>query len=216
MIVIACMLLGWHVNMSVCMPCCCVWVWIYDFQCEFIICAYFTFFPSSVAFASLVSTLVWSTMLSVAKQRRQKKGKEKEEKKKVVDKIRVSDNAPAHVWVWKHRTLQSGTCCAHTYIHKQMRTHRASIRSVSLFFSLITLLKVKIREKIVEASHYNRMPSVACCFYTSLPFKPLIHTPLSDCVCMCGRGGSTLISLRAKYISHYFISNSYIQKWKPI
>lgn len=42
---------------------------------------YFTFFSSSFALASLVSTLVWSTMLSVDKQRGQKKGKDKEEKK---------------------------------------------------------------------------------------------------------------------------------------
>lgn len=130
MIVIACVLL----NLSVCVACCCsacVSVFMIFYGNE---CVNFTFFSSSFALASLVSTLVWSTMLSVDKQRRQKKGKEKEGKKKVVDKIRVSDNTPAHVWPRIHRILQSGACCVHTYIHKQTHTHRASVLCVSLFF----------------------------------------------------------------------------------
>lgn len=49
---------------------------------------------------------------------------------------------------------------------------------LSSYFSLITTLAVKIHEAIAEASHYNRMLCVACCFYISLPFKPSAHTPL--------------------------------------
>lgn len=40
----------------------------------------FTFFSNSFAFASLVSTLTWSTMLSVEKQDRGKEGREREKK----------------------------------------------------------------------------------------------------------------------------------------
>lgn len=125
-------------------------------------------------------------------------------------KIRVSDNAPAHTSGREDIAPFSLAHAVrpHTFTNRCVHTEQASY--LSPYFSLIALLKVKIREKIVEASHYNRMPSVARCFSTSLPFKPPIHTPLSD----CERGGSTLISPYAKYISQQFISNSCIRKKK--
>lgn len=89
---------------------------------------YFTFFPSSVALASLVSTLVWSTMLSVEKINDKRKENEKRKSKKGggLDK----SFRPAHVWLGRHRTLQSGTCCVRIYFHKL--THRTGFLSPSL------------------------------------------------------------------------------------
>lgn len=166
-------------------PCCCVCIMI------FIMKVYFTFFSNSTALASLVSTLVWSTMFSV--ERTEQRKREREIEKRLVNTIKVSDNGPVHVWLWRHRTLQSGTCCVHTHIHKQTHTHRASVQSFYFFSPLSQYSKVKIRGTIVKTCHYNRMLSVPCRFYTSLSFKPYIHTHLSDCVCMCERCGSTLI-----------------------
>lgn len=85
-------------------------------------CVYFTFFSISAALASLASTLVWSTMLSVDTQRTG-------EKEKVAGEIRVSDSAPARVWARRHRTLLSGAHCAPADIYKQMHTNRASVLS---------------------------------------------------------------------------------------
>lgn len=161
------------------MSCCC---YACAFQNE---CVYFTFFSISAALASLVSTLVWSTMLSVDTRRTEER--ESEKAKKEVGKIRVSDIAPFSL--------------AHA-VHPHTSTNRC-IQSkhpiVSQSFS--TSLKLKIREKIVTASHYNRMPSVARCFHTSLPFKLTLQDSLSDGVDVTERREHTYFTLCEIYLT---------------
>lgn len=120
------------INMSIYKACC--RVYIMNFKCERV---YFTFFSNSTALASLVSTLVWSTMLSV--ERTEERKREREIEKRLVNTIKVSDNVPVHVAVKTSHPSVWHMLCAHTFTNRCIHTEKAS--EVSPFFPLITVLE---------------------------------------------------------------------------
>lgn len=155
---------------------------------------YFTFFSSSLALASLVSTLVWSTMLSV--DRRRGIIKSMADKRKVFQTShlrRCLAVKASHPSVW----------------HTEVYAH--SKRPMPSLFSLIAPFRAGICEMIVETSHYNGLLSVARHLYTSLTVKPPIHTHTHTFSRVCG---SVPISLDVLDISHHGLYSVSERLWK--
>lgn len=155
----------------------CAWVCIY-FQYEFIICIFHLLLQlSGFGLAGFHLGLVHHVVCGRAE--RTEEDRKREKRKKVVDKIRASDNAPAHAWAWRLRTLQSDTCCAPTYIHKQMHTHRASVPFGLPIFPLSHHSKSRSVRRL-----WRHLITTGCHLLhaASTHHYLLIHTPLSRCV----------------------------------
>lgn len=133
------------------------------------ISASFTFFSSSFALASLVSTLVWSTMLSVDRE-----GRQKAKNKRLAREIQPKDLPclavqSLHPSVWHMLWVQ-------THIRNQMREHTRGICPVC--GPIFPHHNAQSRSIVMEAPYYHMFLSLAYCLKTRTHFKPSIKLVL--------------------------------------
>lgn len=202
MIVTACVLLGWHVNMSSRQAVVVMWInwWVYHLLLQFI----------CLGIAGFHLGLVHHVVCGQTKRDRQRK---RERGKKVVDKMRISDNASVHFWPWKSHPSVWHMLCAH--IHSQTEAYTQS--KSPLCFHIFPCHTTQSQDlwddsrgiSLLKGCHLLHAASTHH-YLLSLQYIQLCLT-----VCRCKRGGgSTLISLYVKYISHHFVSKSYIHPLK--